>query len=757
MSNIDKSNLWNYRDYLQRAQILIEQSLRAKTVKETQTLRMRAIHEYETLLNMTNITDYLLLDSKPIFPKKLFVESFFNLGTLLKAVGETQVQSKFEELKSKTTLYADNSVNLSKGELDIFHKSLSCFITMLKVNFEDDMATKQIISIYTQLCFLNQKNLNMCMKYLQEALLYDPGNETILYNLGFAYQKLNKLEMSLIHHKQSILLTKSSDQEGINMKVNNYNGIATIYRTIKQWPEALHYLLKAEKLKPYDPDIQNQLGVVYTEMRRTDLAEKAYKRGIQNYKKTFISSDPNFLLSELYLNYGHMHSYNGDNTLAIDMYNKALEINPGFPLPFQNKIMNLSYVFDEFSDKMYITNQHKLVNKLYKKGTRVFTRDYFDGGRINIGIISGDFIEHPVSFFISTFLKNFDNTRFTVTCYSECVINTSLFNDNINFKIIKNMGPNQVGDIIHNDKIHILFDLAGHTAFNRLDVFALKPAPIQITYIGYPFSTGLNEMDYRITDSICDNDVVSQKFYTEKLIFLKNCFLCYDPTLIKPNSQNDSKSVPVLASQPFLKNKYVTVACYNRVNKITDSVIKVFNNLMLKNKTIRFVFKTKALINKNIKDKFISKFDKSVQNRIVVLDCTVTHEEHLLEYNKVDLAIDTFPYSGTTTSCEALYMGVPVFTFYDSKYYFHAQNVTASLLKNSGMDYYVVNDENELHAKINELSKRDTTFWESLKPSIRQQFMSGKVCNKTEYMKNIQELLTTLYNKHKPSSSIKEV
>jgi predicted O-linked N-acetylglucosamine transferase (SPINDLY family) len=755
--------LKGYRKIIDKTKNLIYQSIDSNNSTKTQELRLQAIDEYNKLLHCIDITDYLLLDSKPLVPEDVFVESNFNLGTLYKTHAESLLQQNLEELRKNGTNRQSHNVEgqMSEEHVSIFRKALSCFTTILRVRFEDELAQKQILSIFTQMCFHSQNNIQSCIQFLQEALLFVPQSETIHYNLGFVYQKMNKLELSIIHYKLSLELAKHNyeaknqdhieKEESRKLILNNYNGISCIYRSIKQWPEALHYLRKAEKVDPLDPDVQNQLGVVYTEMRRTDLAEEAYKKAIKNYKRTFISTDSKSLLSEIHLNFGHMHSYNGNNEQSVENYNKALNISPKFTLPFQNKIMNLSYFFDQLDDKMYILKQHKLVNKLYKKGNGMFKfqRQYFQTNKINIGIISGDFVDHPVSFYISTFLKNFDHEKFSVTCYSECIIDTSLFSDKLQFKFIKNMSAQQAACLVHNDKIHILFDLAGHTAFNRLDIFALKPCPSQVTYIGYPYSTGLAEMDYRITDDVCDNLEVSQKFYTEKLICLRNCFLCYDPTVIRrPNGNTSVIKVPELTNQPFIENGYLTIGCFNRLNKMTDSVIKLFNQVLLRHKTVKFIFKTKALINKNIQQKFLAKFDKTVRNRITVLNCTILHEDHLLEYNKIDLAIDTFPYSGTTTSCEALYMGVPVFTMYDSEYYFHAQNVTASILANSGeeLKYYIFNKEEELHEKLIDLNNRSKNeFWERLKPSVRDAFLRGDVCNKEKYMKNFSELLYNLY------------
>lgn len=749
----------NYRKVLEIANEKISNSIETNNQSDVQKYRLEAIDIIKNFVGKLDLRDYLLLDSNPEVPENIFCDSYFTLGTLYKSYVETEMQSGIN-LRRQNEANRDENVEIFSKELEtMFRDALGCFFMILRVRFENDLALKQITSIYTYMS-LFAGDLNLCLNYMNEALIYVPGNPTIHYNLGYIHQRLNRLDASLIHYKLSIHLmdnikqdTNELKEEYRRLRINDYNGISGIFRSLKQWPEALHYLLKAEKIDGLDPDIQNQLGVVYTEMRRTDLAEIAYNMAIKNYTRAFVSTDHKFLLSELYLNLGHMHSYNGDNQKSIECYNKSLKTCPKFNLPFQNKIMNLNYLFDQLEDKMYITNQHRLVNKLYKgvgdNPIYKFDKDFYNTPKINIGIISGDFVDHPVSFFISTFLKNFDNTRFNVTCYSECIINTGLYNDNLKFTTIKNLSAEQAADVIYKDKVHVLFDLAGHTAFNRLDVFARKPSPIQITYIGYPFTTGLNEMNYRITDSVCDGDLsVSQKFYTERLVTLKNCFLCYDPTVMSNSGEGDKMLRKIHLRK---RDGFINIGCFNRINKITEGVVKLFNDVLLGVPKARLILKTKALINKNVRENFIKRFNKSVQNRIKVLECTITHDDHLLTYNDIDIAIDTFPYSGTTTTCEALYMGVPVFSIYDNKFYFHPQNVSCSILKNSNLEEYIINQDDNIIEKINGFAEKidDITFWDDLKNQTRSKFTSGLVCNKTEYMKNFQELIGTLFENHK--------
>jgi protein O-GlcNAc transferase len=727
---------------LQQARKHTMQSTACSDIKESQNFRKLAINIYKEALASTDVIDYLLIDSDPEISEAEFVEMNFNLGTLYKTFAETELQSA-------------SSVNAF--HFSLFDRALDCFKSIIKVKFEHKLATKQMVSVYTMLCYVTQSNLQKSLEYLQTALLYSPSNETVHYNLGHVYHKMNKLELALIHYKLSLEMcdhkSDLSSKEKDNLVLNNYNGIASLFKGIKQWPEALYFLKKAMAIDENDPDINNQLGIVYTEMRRTDLAIRAYERAIQNNDRCFISPDKTKLLSDTFLNLGHMHSYNGNNTLSIEAYNKSLQVLPTNVLPFQNKLMNLSYVFDKLEDKKYILNQHKLVNKLFPKRANPFTFDqsYYNTKKINIGIVSGDFVDHPVQFFISTFLRNFDPDAFTVTCYSECLINTKMYHSDLQFKFIKNTSAETAASVIHNDKIHILLDLAGHTAFNRLDVFALKPAPIQITYVGYPYTTGLDEMDYRITDRICDDPNVSQQFYSEKLLYLKDSFLCYDPVAVQQQGHYNKKDpnnkdiLPRLENQPYLQNgRVVTIACFNRLNKISDDVIKLFNNILVTHTFVRFVFKTKALLNNQVKLAFLAQFDESVKDRILIKDCTITHNDHLLEYNKVDVAIDTFPYSGTTTSCEALLQGVPVFTLRDNLHSFHPQNVTSSILTNSNLSQYVCNSIEEVVNKVGELQDKPDAFWKNLKSETRSQFLRGKVCDKKGYMQNIQTLFKSL-------------
>ena len=668
---------------------------------------MDAIKEYNKILGSVSLLDYLLIDKSVTIPKRDIIQGLLNMGLSYKYIFELVTQKKMKESQRKIHTVKHT---LSKEEVGYFDNSLKCFRTVLDLSVDNSSALQEISSLYSVKSVLEHYDYNACLQNCRESLWYDPLNATTHYNIGFIYLRLNQLNDALTHYKLSIKLSDS----GSSIILNSYYGISCIYKTVQKWPQALYYLLRAKAVSGDDPDINNQLGVVYTELRRTDLAERCYEVAECNYASSVISRDLEFLLAEILLNRGHMNSYNGNTRVSIEYYNKSLGVYPKFLLPFQNKIMNLNYLFDEFSDESFIYRQHKLVEKLIPSSCVKVSG--YNNVRKRVGFVSGDFRDHPVYYFVACLLEN--QTEFDVYCYSERVVTLK----GVESRVIKNVSDEQLRVQIIADRIDVLFDLSGHTAMNRMGLFALRAAPVQITYIGYPNTTGIRNMDYRITDVYSDECGYKPERYSERLLFLDRCFLCYKPTLL------------VLGDQPFVGNGYITFGSFNRLNKITSGVRRVWESLLEGNENV-LVVKTKALLNETRKQEFLGEFSVGVRDRIRVVPCTVTHGDHLLEYNKIDIALDTFPYSGTTTSCEALSMGVPVLTLRDDTTYFHAQNVTSSILHYSGLGGYIMGSEGEFREKIQEmLLQWSVDDWKRLKVETRAKFVGGNVCDQLDFL-----------------------
>lgn len=648
----------------------------------------------------------------------------------------------------------------------------------------------KVVFIYLSVFnFIPKENI----KLLRSVLPVEPTCYQLHYNLGFMYHRDNQLDDSLSHYKLALgILELHIEKEKLKHPPNEsllrqleefqikcYNGIGGIYFAVQDRELAIYYFSRALELRPDDPDINNQLGVVYTELRLTDKAISYYKHGIENAKKAHISTEQDMLLASMYMNMGLAYCYEINYTEAIECYNKALKYKPRLSLAYQNKLLDLNYISHMIENPMYIAKLHKNLNKIYeyvendyKKSlpNYVIKQQIIDcvkanqdpsslvdelkerGVKLNIGFVSGDFISHPVSYFLNSILKFINTDVFNVHCFSLKIVQLHNVFPHCKWHLVKNTSPEELKKKIEDENIDILFDMSSQTGDNRLDTFVLKPAPIQISYCGYPNTSGLSNMDYHIVDCITDSDgktpsangkvlPSTQKYYTEKLLFTKRCFLNYTPAI-------GIENLPELVdTQPCVKNNYLTIGTFNRYNKINDNVIRVYERILEECPNVKFIIKTKEFLTPKLRQQFIDTWkNKELLDRIEIMEYSDLYTDHLLDYNKMDIALDTFPYSGTTTSCEALMMGCPVLCLYDLKRQYHSQNVSSSLMYYSELSEYITFSEDEFVNKVKYLSNNMVLLM-NLKKDVRDKFVKN-ICNYPEFVKEFETMLITTYGNH---------
>lgn len=301
------------------------------------------------------------------------------------------------------------------------------------------------------------------------------------------------------------------------------------------------------------------------------------------------------------------------------------------------------------------------------------------GGKIRVGYVSRDFRRHSVAFYWEAIGKHHDRAAYEVFCYADVrqpddnTRRLSALADH--WKPIQDMSDEQVAALVYSDQIDILVDLGGH-AGGKLEVFARKPAPIQTTYMGYPNTTGLRAMDYRLVDAVTDPAGHADLYHTEKLVRLPGCFLCYSPL----------EESPPIEKVPCLKNGFVTFANFNMAAKMDDAWIARVATLLHSVAGSRLMLKSETFIGHDdassswVFDRFAA--HGIGRDRLSALAKTDSQKEHLALYGQADIALDTFPYNGTTTTCEALWMGVPVVTLAGNT---HVSRVGLSLLTAVGL------------------------------------------------------------------------
>ena len=375
----------------------------------------------------------------------------------------------------------------------------------------------------------------------------------------------------------------------------------------------------------------------------------------------------------------------GDHATAQELAQRAADADPNDFRAFDVLLMTL--ISDHRPTPVEIFQQHQRYgNKFAVANPPVLRRERLNPAkRLRIGYVSPDFRAHSVSFFSSGLFRLHNHHEFEIVFYDD-----SLKPDNVTLSI-KNCGDQwhrvvgisheRLAEQIASDEIDILVDLAGHTADNRLPMFALKPAPIQISYLGYPSTSGVPAIDYRITDELADPVGFSDQVHTEKLIRVPAPFLCYQPSL----EEMHTKSLPALS------NGFITFCSFNVASKLNDAVIDLWARVLMAVDRSRLIIKASALNDPETCRRIEKRFAAmGVQpDRLQLMQKTKSYSEHMECYNQADVALDTFPYNGTTTTCEALWMGLPVIALAGKT---HSARVGVSLLSSIGLNDWITED-----------------------------------------------------------------
>ena len=331
------------------------------------------------------------------------------------------------------------------------------------------------------------------------------------------------------------------------------------------------------------------------------------------------------------------------------------------------------------------------------------------------------------------FNGTFDDNLFTVYCYSnvkEPDEVTELFRKVVkNWRDIYDLTDEQAAKLIRDDEIDILFDLDGHTENNRLRVAAYRPATVQISGVGYMNSTGLDCFDYFLSDVYCAGD---SSWFTEKLLVLPHSHICYEsPIKLEP-----------AAYPPCFRNKFVTFGSFNQFAKVTDSMLTAWKKILDAVPNSRLLLKHKIFSSDDGRQ-FVSKRLKNFGFDLVRVEMRgFSEHHHLIEYGDVDIALDTFPYTGGVTTCEALYMGVPVVSLYGDK---HGTRLGLSILNNVGL-YELAVDSYDDYVKRAVALANDWELLAILRKNLRTMMKKSPLMDSANYIRETEQAFIQVLN-----------
>jgi predicted O-linked N-acetylglucosamine transferase (SPINDLY family) len=282
-----------------------------------------------------------------------------------------------------------------------------------------------------------------------------------------------------------------------------------------------------------------------------------------------------------------------------------------------------------------------------------YADSYGGGGPLRIGYVSPDFRAHSVAYFLDSVFRRHDQDRVTLYCYSDTAmpdaVTARLRGSTAHWHDAYAMSDAALAQRIRADRIQVLVDLAGHTANNRLAVFAQRPAPVQVTWLGYGATTGLPQIDYRLTDARIDPPGTADAWWTEALYRLPGGSMCYAPPADCPLPD---------AAEPGP----VTFGSFNNLSKINPAVVALWARVLNAVEGARLLLKARQLADPATGERLRRQFESHgvAAARIEFAARTESYHDHMACYGRVDVALDSFPYNGATTTCEALWMGTPV-------------------------------------------------------------------------------------------------
>lgn len=492
------------------------------------------------------------------------------------------------------------------------------------------------------------------------AIAIEPNYVAAHINLARAYQQDRDFDSAATTFRRALELQSDNVTATI--------GLGVIHWEQGNMRESLALLEKAVELGPHDSEAHLQLGNVHLAQRRFYEATDCFENAV-TAKPTSVDAHNNL---------GVTCKERGLLSEAVAHFRRALEINPDCVNARSNLLSSLSY--DPDTDCESLFEEHRRFGIIHEQSRPPAGMVHHDRGldrRLKIGYVSPDFRNHSVAFFLEPILRNHDRGAVETTCYAQVeqpdrrtVVFQSLAD---HWRNTVGMSATQLADAIRADRIDILVDLAGHTSGNRITVFAKNPAPIQVSYLGYGATTGLRAMDYRLTDAMAD-PVGTERYYTEQLIRLPGGFCCYQPP----------ENAPPVAPAPVIKNGYVTFGSFNHLSKLSSEVIEAYSWILRKTPHSRLLLKNRAFHEPETCDRYQRKFAALgiEEERLELLGLTGAAVDHLKMYGRVDIALDTFPYTGATTTCEALWMGVPVVTLLGQSF---VGRISASLLTQIGL------------------------------------------------------------------------
>lgn len=471
--------------------------------------------------------------------------------------------------------------------------------------------------------------------YYRQALDLNPKSHEAFCNLGVVLKDQGKFAEAQRCFEQALQLHPGLDAACTNL--------GSALKEQGRLNEAVAVLLRALEINPHSHLALNNLGNTLKEQGKFTEAVTCFQRSLKLEPESHLAHN----------NLGSALNELGRSDEALDCFRRALEIKSTFHPALSNLLFTLNY--QPNVDRAELFAQHRRFDtefgQKYRDVITLHTNDRNPERKLRVGFVSGDFREHPVANFIEPVFTSHSKENFEIFCYANQHVSDSttarLESKVEHWRAVGGLTDDELADQIRRDRIDILVDLSGHTSKNRLLVFARKPAPIQVTMIGYMQTSGLSAMDYRITEERLDPIGTSEEYNTEKLVRMIYGAAPFQPPV----------DAPLPNELPALKNGYITFASFNNLAKVTPEAVDAWARILHALPTAKLLLVGRA------GNTLIEDFEAhGLTSERIIFQSRLPLKEFMALHHQVDFLLDTFPYNGGTTSLLAAWMGVPLIT-----------------------------------------------------------------------------------------------
>ncbi|MFA5265842.1 MAG: tetratricopeptide repeat protein [Opitutaceae bacterium] len=552
------------------------------------------------------------------------------------------------------------------------------------------------------LAALQLRRPNDAITLLERAIRLSPKNHEYFYHLGIAYTHASRHAEAEKHLRTAIALKADY--------VDAWLFLGSVLQVLNRIGDALDAFQTAAKLRPERADVWYNIGICQSLLGLSADAVKSHDKAIE--------IDPQ-----------HANAYYGRSMArqqthmireAIADYDKHLIKQPHHREALSYRLFAFNYLSEHSRDFIY--QEHVKFGKIFEtpeqlaaNAARRFNGTVDPNRRLRIGFLSPDLRIHSVAFFLQPIVANLDKDKFEIYLYhdhyKEDAFSEVLRRSAKKWKNFVGIPDAKLEAAIRSDDPDVMVDLAGHTGMNRLPLFARRLAPVQITYLGYPNTTGLQSMDYRFTDGIADPKGEADAFYTEKQIRFSSTAWCFWPPLGSPEP----------AIPPCMGGAPIVFGCFNSLSKISADTVDLWSRILLATPDSRLLLKSVRSGERDVVGEFQAK--GIAPGRIVQIPSTSAIIEHLDTYSKMDIALDPYPYHGTTTTCEALWMGIPIVSLRGDR---HASRVSSSLLTAVGRPEWIATSADDYVAKATALAA-DRPGLAQIRSTLRGQMQASPI------------------------------